>query len=745
MGQFQILVIFFVWVVSVMGQPAAPVPPIHGNIRPQITNLVPLPSGNQFGAGVTNQFGAGVTNQFGAGVTNQFVEPLPENEFQRFVTETTGQKLPLFGRQLFTPRTAQFLPEHNLPVTVDYIIGTGDELLIRAWGNLDINLQLTVDRDGAINIPQVGVLQVAGMKASQVEGFIKAQVGRLFQNFEMNVTFGRLRSIKVLVVGHARKPGNYSVSSLSTAMSALFKAGGPSAVGSMRKIEVKRGGEVLTELDLYELLLEGDSSNDVRLAHGDIIRVLPMGSLVAVSGSVQVPAVYEMKGAEKIKDVFEYAGGLTATAFKGRASLERIQDHTSRRLTELKLDAEGLAVSVQNGDVITVEPISPQFDQIVSLRGHVDTPRRYTWNRGMRITDLIPRTSYLIPREYWGRVNQLTESEEEGGDESRDPAELTRRLLNEVNWQYATITRLDLNSLSNELVVFNLGAAIRGNDPEENHILKSGDVVTIYSKNDVGVPKALKDNLVTLRGEFANPGVYKVRTGETLAGLVGRAGGFTSDAYVYASVFTRSSVRFEQQKRLDEGIARVEKELTQVSARMQARTLDREVKDSLEAQTTARAKSIETMRNTVATGRITLKIKRDFTQKDLLPNIELQDGDVFFVPSRTSEVHVMGEVYNQQSSIWNRANTVLDVMAGAGGPTRHADMKQLFVIRANGTVESLSQTGKRFIHKPMYPGDTLVVPEQLDYANWKYEIKEWVKIFSDFAIGAAAIRVLSRD
>ena len=188
MGRFQILVIFFVWVVSVMGQPAVPVAPIPGNIRPQITNLVPLPSGNQFGAGVTNQFGAGVTNQFGAGVTSQFgagvadqiVEPLPENEFQRFVAETTGQKLPLFGRQLFTPRTAQFLPEHNLPVTADYVIGTGDELVIRAWGNLDINLQLTVDRDGAINIPQVGVLQVAGMKASQVEGFIKAQVGEAF-------------------------------------------------------------------------------------------------------------------------------------------------------------------------------------------------------------------------------------------------------------------------------------------------------------------------------------------------------------------------------------------------------------------------------------------------------------------------------------------------------------------------------------------------------------------------------------
>ena len=142
----------------------------------------------------------------------------------------------------------------------------------------------------------------------------------------------------------------------------------------------------------------------------------------------------------------------------------------------------------------------------------------------------------------------MSESTEEGGNETRDPADLTRRLLSEVNWQYATITRLNPNSLSNELVVFNLGAAIRENDPEENQILKPGDVVTIYSQNDVGVPKALKDNLVTLRGEFANPGVYKVRPGETLTSLVGRVGGFTSDAYVYASVFTRGSVSLNSRR-----------------------------------------------------------------------------------------------------------------------------------------------------------------------------------------------------
>ena len=696
----------------------------------------------QFGAGMTHQFGAGMTNQFGAGMTNQILEVVPENEFQRYVTESTGQSLPLFGRQLFSPRTAQFFPEFNVPVTADYVIGPGDELIVRAWGNIDINLRLIVDRDGAINVPQVGVLQVAGLKADQVEGFIKSQVGRLFQNFEMNVTFGRLRSIKVLIVGHAHKPGNYAISSLSTAMSALFMAGGPSSVGSMRKIEVRRGGQLVSTLDLYDLLLNGNNSGDVRLAHGDIIRVSPLGPMVALSGSVQLPAVYELAGEEQLKDVIDYSGGLTATAYRGRVTLERIENNTNRKIQTMALDQTGLTQKLQNGDIITVEPISPEFDQIVSLRGHVDIPRRFAWKAGMRIKDLIPHNNYLIPRHYWRRLNRLSE---EGESDDLDPARFARRLLSEVNWQYATITRLNPKTLANELIVFNLGAAIQQNDPEENHLLRPGDVITIYSQEDVGVPEAHKDILVTLRGEVSKPGVYRVQPGETLAQLVDRVGGFTESAYAYASVFTRRSVQIEQQKRLDEGVARVEKELAQASARMQARALDKDVQASLEAQAAARAKSIATMRETVATGRITLNLPINTTQPKALPAVELKDGDVFFVPSRMSEVHIMGEVFNQQSSIWTKESTVLDVMAGAGGPTRYADMKQMFIIRANGKVESYRQYEKRFIHTRLYAGDTLVVPEEIDTANWRFELKEWVKIFSDFALGAAAIRVLSSD
>ncbi len=717
--------------------------------RPQITNLQPIqPELNpSFQPDLyPNASGMTSTNRFGLSMTNRFRVQNKTNEFQKFVHESVGEYLPMYGQKLFTPRMGGFSPADNLPVTADYVVGPGDELIIRAWGQVDINLELTVDRNGAINIPQVGVLQVAGLKASQIEGFIKTAIERLFKDFELNVSFGRLRSIKVLIVGHVENPGNYTVSSLSTALSALFEAGGPSSVGSMRKIEVRRGNQPVSELDLYDLLIEGDNSKDIRLLHGDIIRVLPSGPLVALSGSVQTAAIYELKDKETVEDVIGLSGGLTATASKGRATLERIQDRTRREMISLELNEAGLQTLVQNGDLISIEPISPQFDQVVSLRGHVDLPRRYKWNEGMRLSDLIPNTSYLIPRDYWARVNLLAANKLSlDPNQVKDPTELTRNLLNEINWQYATITRLNPVTLRNNLITFNLAAAIRENDPEENYILKPGDVVTIYSQNDVDVPKVLKDSLVVLRGEVTNPGVYRIKYGETLAQLVQRVGGFTPDAYPYASVFTRRSVREEQQKRLDDGIARMQKELAHSAAKLQARTLDATAQAGIMAQMEAKTKSMTTMRSTAATGRITLNLNRDITLAQSLPKIELNDGDSFYVPSKFNEVHVMGEVFNQQSTIWREGNTILDILATAGGPTRHADMKQLFLIRADGTVVSYGQLGGKFIKTPMYPGDTLVVPEEVDFTNWKYELKEWAKIFSDFAVGAAAIRVLGRD
>ena len=674
-----------------------------------------------------------------------------------------GRGLGLFGRSFFSAE-GPLNPLEVVPVYEDYTVGPGDEILIRAWGQVDINLRLVVDRNGAINIPKVGVLPMANLKANQLEGFIKGQVGRIFKNFEMNVTLGKLRSIQVLVVGQASRPGKYTISAWSSLVHALIASGGPSGVGSMRKIQVKRGGQIINEFDLYDLLLKGDKSKDIRLQHGDMIFIPIRGDLVGVTGNVKVPAIYEMKGAETVGDIIDYAGGFTALAYTGRVNIERIKDHKQREIKELDLENEGGKKElVRDGDLIHVVPVSPRFDKVVTLAGHVAVPKRVNWKDGMRITDLIPNRADLIPIAYWNQKNQLVGGTSEGGGETSgagsnefrlNPEQVrkfrflelvkgARKLLAEVNWEYATIMRIDPETLQNIFITFNLGDALRENDPEHNLLLRAGDVITIYARGDIRLPKSKRQEFVTVEGEINKPGLYELKPGETLKELVIRAGGFTSEAYLYASVFTRDSVRLEQEKRMAEGLERMEKEMERSSARLQAETTTPELKESYAVQMAAKQRSIARVRSSTAIGRVVLNFPLGAQTPEHLPNLELKDGDVLIVPSKMSEVHLFGEVYNQQSTIWKPGVTVLAALTSAGGPTKNADVKSMFIIRADGTIYSREQGGRRFTSVLLSPGDSIVVPEDLDFLTWKHEVREWAQIFTNFALGAAAIKVLS--
>ena len=719
--------------------PGAPVAPARGGI-PTISNI-PIPGARAVGVDVLNSTSVRGEEVLAVKPSGQVVRPtaIRANEFQLFIERSTGLQLPMFGQELFGGAPGTFAPAENIPATRDYAVGPGDELLVRAWGQIDINLRLIVDRNGAIDIPQVGVVQVAGLKANELSGFIKGQVGRVFKNFEMNVTLGRLRSIQVLVVGHVRRPGNYTISSLSTLINALFASGGPSEVGSTRKIQLKRGNVVVAEFDLYDLLLKGDKSKDMKLLQGDVIHVPPMGALVAVAGSVQVPAVFELKGGESMDDLLGYAGGFSATAFTGRVTLERIKDNLKREIVELELDPKGRATKAQNGDLIQVFPISPRFEKVVTLRGHVAAPRRVPWREGMRITDLIPDRASLVPYDYWLRKNEA------GNTGAANVHEQARGLLQEINWDYASISRVEPNTLKNHFVSFNLGKALQQDDPENNHILHAGDVVTIYSKADIRVSLAKRSGFVSLEGEFVNSGLYQIRPGETLRDLVRRVGGFTPDVYLYGAVFTRESTQREQQLRQDESLRRLETELRHAHARLQGEALTPEESASASTQVEGRYAMIQSMRQVRATGRIVLELSpRSGTPADL-SEIQLRDGDRLVVPSRPAEIYVMGEVYNQQSRLWKPEATVGQYMNQAGGVTRNADSKYMYIIRADGSIYSRNYAGRSFAKARLYPGDTIVVPEKLDYSTWKKELKDWAQIASQIAIGAAAIKVLSSD
>ena len=293
--------------------------------------------------------------------------PLERNDFQEFVLQSTGQDLPLFGSDLFRNVPTTFAPLDNVPVTPDYVFGPGDEILIRAWGNVDIDYRTAIDRNGSISLPRVGVINVAGIKYADLSRFLHTQVGRVFKNFELTATLGQLRSIQVFVVGQVQRPGNFTVSSLATMVNAVFAAGGPTSRGSMRGIQLRRADKLITELDLYDLVLAGDKSRDVQLLPGDVIFVPPIGAQVAVAGAVNTPAVFEIKKGASVSEALQWAGGLATTAQARRATLERIEERRARRVEELALDSAGLARPLRDGDLLTVFSLVPRFENAVTL------------------------------------------------------------------------------------------------------------------------------------------------------------------------------------------------------------------------------------------------------------------------------------------------------------------------------------------------------------------------------------------
>lgn len=330
-------------------------------------------------------------------------------EFQLLVANSIGKMLPIYGVNLFRNLPSTFAPVNLVPVTPDYVVGPGDELIIQMWGQVTLNGRFLVDRSGSIFVPQVGSIHVAGVKSDQMHDFLKSQVSRVFRNFDLSVNLGQLRSIQVFVVGQARRPGSYTISSLSTLTNALFATGGPSPQGSLRHIQLKREGKVVVDFDLYDLLLRGDKSKDEKLLPGDVIYIPPAGPQIAVSGSVNKPAIYELKsqGDTTMDDALELAAGLSNVASRQRVRLERVDDHRRRSMTEIALDARGRSTVMQDGDLLEIDAVVSQYKDAVTLRGNVANPGRYTWKPGMRVRDLLPDKDALITRDYWLKRSQL--------------------------------------------------------------------------------------------------------------------------------------------------------------------------------------------------------------------------------------------------------------------------------------------------------------------------------------------------
>jgi protein involved in polysaccharide export with SLBB domain len=718
----------------------------------------------------------------------RLVQPQPDRptEFQQFVEDSLGKRIPLFGYNLFQSVPSTFAPVDRIPVPSSYVVGPGDELLIRAWGQIDVDARVVVDRNGQIYLPKVGSVSVAGVTYDQLTDHMKAAVGRVFRNFDLRVTLGRLRSIQVFVVGYARRPGSYTVGSLSTLVNALFASGGPSPQGSMRHIQLKRGDRVVSDFDIYDLLLKGDKSKDAVLQPGDVIYIPPVGPQIAVSGSVNFPAIYELHSTATLGEEIDFAGGLSSVADGQRVIVERIEGRVTRKLEEFELNREGLAREVHDGDLVRVFSVSPKFENAVTLRGNVAEPGRYPFKAGMRVRDIIPNREFLLTRSFWNHQNAIgtvarnederlgtgktsetliAEDERSVGLQDRDavnettPLDLKRNLNHiqgqadlrnnvkrsapEINWDYAVVQRLNPVDLSTALIPFNLRKAILDGDEKENLPLQAGDVITIFSQRDIAVPLEHQSKFVRLEGEFRAPGVYKVAPGETLRSLVERAGGLTDKAYIFGTQFTRESARDEQQASLDAMTRDLEMEARHQVVLAAARA---DQQQNIQAQLESQRALVDKLRQVKATGRVVLEIKPSDAGVDAFPVMALEDGDAVMVPHKPSIVSVVGSVYNQTSFLFHENSRIGNYLKLAGSGNRDSDMKHAFVIRADGSVLSRRSTSGLWSgsleNLLVLPGDTIVVPAQLEKGSTMRAFKDWSQLFSQLALGVAAINVL---
>jgi protein involved in polysaccharide export with SLBB domain len=722
------------------------------------------------------------------------LKPLPPNEFQRFVLETTGQALPLFGVSFFNQAAATYVPQSNAPVSPDYRVGPGDELQIRGWGSVDIDVRAVVDRDGAIHIPRIGTVSMNGIRSAQAEAVIRAAIAKYYRDFQLSVTLGQLRGITVYVVGQARKPGSYMLSSSSTLVSALFASGGPNQNGSMRKVQVKRADKTVTELDLYAFLAKGDKSADIKLQDGDTIVIPAAKGFVALSGKVANAAVYELVGdGESIGSMLAVAGGLPVVADPKRAQLERLDPtkKPARTVEAFALDAQGLAKKLRNGDLLTVSELVPEFGNTVTLRGNVAQAIRSPWHPGMKVRDLIPDKAYLMSRASVKRQNDVMLSDEDrrmananinaedfgneppqqapqtsyptpdgqpiaggrGAREVRDSADTLAdrigNLVDEINLDYAVIERVDAVNVSVKLVPFSLGKALEDANSPDNLSLQPGDIVTVFSVNDVRVPQAKRQVFVRVEGEVQRPGIYQMQSGDGLQQLIEKAGGLTPDAYLFGAGFFREEVKRAQTQNLEQLVRRLE---AQVDTRLSTAAASVSSSDSgvaqirVQAEAQAQKQALERLRSLKPSGRIMLGLSNDQVKPDKLPALRLENQDRLVIPARPDFVYVLGSVNTESSLIWREGASVQQYL-DQSGLTSGADVDELFVLRLDGSVLSSSGhwfSGVRGV--AALPGDVIVLPEKTDHESaWSVftrNAKDITQIIYQFSLGAAALKTL---
>lgn len=700
-------------------------------------------------------------SQVQAPSAGQPAPPAELTEFQRFVLSSTGSLLPRYGAALFRTRADRFASNEHAAAPENFVLSADDELRIHTWGQVNINANVHVDREGEIFLPKIGPIHVAGLHFADAKQQVSAAISRVYHNFECTIDLGQIHTIQIYLTGQAAHPGEFSVNALTTLVDAAFLGGGPSATGSLRHLQLMRDGTLVTDFDLYNLLNHGDKSGDAFLKNGDVLFIPPTGPEVALLGSSKTQAIFELRNGESISDLLRMAGGTTALAQHSQISLERLGASGDRQAFQIQLNQQGLLTPLLNGDILRIDPVASEFSSTVTLRGAVASPGHYRWHQGMHLSELMPERDALETRDYWWHRTQLglpapefldtiEQLHVQGAGEktlkltdgrNASAVQTVQRPKAETNWNYAVIERLDRATMHTSLIPFDPGRLVLQKDSSQDLELQPGDVITLFTQEDIALPVLQETRYIRLEGEFQHAGIYSVAPGESLRSLVHRAGGLTPSAYLYGSIFTRRSTRNIEQQRLDDYTSRLEQE-------MHLNTMHALSQSGAQGADTAQMNQelLARLRQFKATGRIVLNLRPNSAGIEALPDIQLEDGDALLIPPRPSTIQVMGAVLNANAFLYRTHYRASDYLREAGGPGREADKAHIFILRADGSVtprtSAQSIFASNFSAERLNPGDTIVVPEKLWKPSILGQIMPWMDVFSNFTLGAAALNTI---
>lgn len=723
---------------------------------------------------------------------------------QAVIDET---KLERFGAALFRNSTAAADKSPlSVPVGPDYVLGPGDELVVDYWGSSSQHIQRSVDREGRISIPEAGSLVVAGRTLGEVQQTIQKMLRQQLRGISVDVTLGKLRTVRVYIVGDVKNPAAYDISSLSTALSALIAAGGPTETGSYRTVKHYRGKALVEEVDLYDLMLKGVSSGEVHIESGDSILVPTIGPQVTVAGKVRRPAIYELRREQTLDQVLDLAGGVPVTGELSRIRVERVQAHERKEMMSVNMGGGTGAQAaedafkrfhIQDGDVVTVLPILPYSNRAVYLEGHVFRPGKFSYKDGFKVTDLIASFDDLLPEpadraeivrlhppdftpfvipfnvrdvlskrveapslEPFDTVRIFGRYETDGPkvsifgevlrpgeyplSEKMTAADLLRMsggFKRSAFQQAADLTSysvIDGDHVDLEHRDIPIGRALAG-EADTDVLLKPGDVLTIRQIggwNDIG-------GAISVSGEVMHPGRYGIQRGEHLSSILKRAGGFSPEAYPYAAILDRAQVRQAAAKSREDMV-------TQIQAQNVASTTGTSSSSASSSRTSAvalereRQQLLAKLKQIQPNGRMLVHVSSQIEKwENTQADVEVRPGDTLYIPKRPNFVMVAGQVYNPIAITFSAGRHANWYLKQAGGPTKLASKKEIFVVRANGTVVGRGSGewwSGSVLSTVLQAGDTIFVPEKGAGAGIFKNLTQSISLLSGAAVAVSVIR-----